>query len=90
MDETRILSLNACKSEFLIVSHKRQLNGVHEPLQLRIDEEPIRRVQKMKYNGTRVDENVSFHEQYRRLKCKVQCRLSLIRKRKDILTLKQG
>ena len=38
------LSLNANKSEFLIVGHKRQLNGIHEPVQLQVDEEPIRRV----------------------------------------------
>ena len=31
------LRLNANKSEFLIVGHKRQLNGIHEPVQLQVD-----------------------------------------------------
>ena len=67
------LSLNANKSEFLIVGHKRQLNGIHEPVQLQVDEEPIRRVQTVKYLGIRVDENLSWNEQYKSLKCKVEC-----------------
>ena len=45
------LSLNANKSEFLIVGHKRQLNGMHDLVQLKVDEEPIRRVQTVKYLG---------------------------------------
>ena len=79
------LSLNANKSEFLIVGHKRQLNGIHEPVQLQVDEEPTRRVQTVKYLGIRVDENLSWNEQYKSLKCKVKCGLSSIRKLKDIL-----
>ena len=78
------LSLNANKSEFLIVGHKKQLNGIHEPVQLQVDEELIRRVQTVKYLGIRVDENLSWNEQYKSLKCKVKCGLSSIRKLKDI------
>ena len=37
------LSLNANKSEFLIVGHKRQLNGFLEPVH---DEEPLMRLLK--------------------------------------------
>ena len=50
------LSLPANKSQFLIVGHKRQLNGIHEPVQLKVDEEPMRRVQAVKYLGIRVNE----------------------------------
>ena len=45
------LSLNASKPEFLIVGHKRQLNGIEKPVQLMIDEDSVRRVQKVKYLG---------------------------------------
>ena len=67
------LSLNANKSEFLIVGHKRQLNGIHEPVQLQVDVELIRRVQTVKYLGIRVHEKLSWNEQYKSLKCKVKC-----------------
>ena len=80
------LSHNANKSEFLIFGHKRQLNGIHEPVQLKVDEEPIRSVQTVKYLGLRVDENLSRNEQYKSLKCKVNSGLSSIRKLKDIFT----
>ena len=43
------LSLNVNRSEFLIVGHKRQLSGIQEPLQLKVDEKPIKRVQTVKY-----------------------------------------
>ena len=79
------LSLNANKSEFLIVGHKRQLNGIHEPVQLKVDGEPIRRVQTLKYLGLRIDENISWNKQCKSLQCKVKCGLSSIRKLKDIL-----
>ena len=72
-------SLNANKN-FLIVGHKRQLNGIHEPVQIKVDEEPIRRIQRVKYLGIRVDENLSWNEQYESLQCKVKCGLSSIRK----------
>ena len=39
----------------------------------------------MKHLGLRVDENLSWNEQYKSLKCKVKCGLSSIRKLKDIL-----
>ena len=56
------LSLDANKSEFLIVGDKGQLNGIHEPVQLNVDGEPIKRVQKVKYLGIRADENLSWNK----------------------------
>ena len=52
-------SLNANKSEFLIVGHKRQLNGIQQPVQLKIDEDSIKRDQKVEYLGLEVDENIT-------------------------------
>ena len=53
------LSLNANKSEFLIVGNKRQLNGFQQTVQLRINDESIKKVQKVKYLGLEVDENLT-------------------------------
>ena len=79
------LSINANKSEFLIVGHKRQLISIHEPEQLKVDEEPIRRVQTVKHLGLRIDEKLSCNEQCRSLKSKVKLGLSSIHKLKGIL-----
>ena len=53
------LSLNASKSEFLVVRHKRQLNVIQQPVQLMVDEDSIRRIQKVKYRGLEVEESVT-------------------------------
>ena len=53
------LSLNASKSEFLVVRHKRQLNVIQQPVRLMVDEDSIRRIQKVKYRGLEVEESVT-------------------------------
>ena len=63
-------SLNASKSEFLIVGYKRQLNGIKEPVQSMIDEDSLRRVQRVKYFELEVDENLTWNEQCKCLKNK--------------------
>ena len=65
------LSLNTDKTEYMVVGHKRQTNNISEPIEIKINEEPIRRVQKVKYLGTMVDENLTWYEQYKRLKGKI-------------------
>ena len=79
------LSLNASKSEFLIVGHKKQLNGIEKPVRLMVDEDLVRRVHRVKYLGLEVDENLTLNEQYKCLKNKIKCGLSSIRKLATIL-----
>ena len=55
------LSLNARKSEVLIVGHKRKLNSIQQPVQLKIDDDSMRRVQKVKYLGPEVDKNLTWN-----------------------------
>ena len=62
------LSPDASKSESLIVGHKRQLNSIQQPVQLKIGDDLIRRVQKVKYLGLEVDENLTWNEQCKGLK----------------------
>ena len=47
------LSLNASKSEFLIVGHKGQLNGIQQPVQLKIDEDLIKKGPESKISWAR-------------------------------------
>ena len=50
-----------------------------------IDEDSVRRVQKVKYLVLEVDENLTLNEQYKCLKNKIKCGLSSIRKLATIL-----
>ena len=58
------LRLSASKSESLIIGHKMHLNDIAECVQLMIDEDSVRRAQKVKYLGLEVDENLTWNEQY--------------------------
>ena len=57
------LRLSASKSEFLIIGHKRHLNDIAECVQLMIDEDSVRRAQKVKYLELEVDKNLTWNEQ---------------------------
>ena len=72
--------MRSSESEFLIVGPKRQLNGIEKPVQLMVDEDSVRRVQKVKYLGLEDDENLTWNEQYKFLTKKIKCGLSSIRK----------
>ena len=67
------------------MGHKRQLNGIQQPVQLRINDDLIKRIQTVKYLGLEVDENLTWNEQYEGLKRKIKCGLSSIRKLTNIL-----
>ena len=79
------LSLNIDKTEYMVVGHKRQTNSIAEPIDIKINEEPIKRVQKVKYLGTMVDENLTWNEQYKKLKNKIKIALSSLQKLRNIL-----
>ena len=79
------LSLNTDKTEYMVVGHKRQINNISEPIEIKINEEPITRDQKVKYLGTMVDEILTWYEQYKWLKGKIKIALSSLQKLKNIL-----
>ena len=68
-----------------IIGYKRQLNDIEESVQLMTNEDSVRRVQKVKYLGPEVDENLPWNEQSKCLKNKIKCGLSSIRKLANIL-----
>ena len=53
------LSLNTDKAEYMVVGHKRQTNRILDPLEVNINGEPIKRAQKIKCLGIRVDQNLT-------------------------------
>ena len=66
------LSLNTAKTEYMVVGHKRQPNHIPRPLEVNVNGEPIKRAELVKYLGIMVDENLTWNEQYKSLKSKIQ------------------
>ena len=80
------LSLNASKSEFMVVGHRRKLNRVGNKVpNLVLINEVIKKVEKIKYLGINIDESLNWEEQYKTVKNKLKGGISSLRKLKDIL-----
>ena len=78
--------MNASKSEFIVVGHRRKLNRVGDELpHLDFNSEAIKRVEKIKYLGINIDESLNWDEQYKTVKNKLKGVISSLRKLKDIL-----
>ena len=79
-------SLNASKSEFMVVGHRRKLNRAGNKVpNLALNNEVIKRVEKIKYLGINIDESLYWEEQYKTVKNKLKGGISSLRKLKDIL-----
>ena len=79
------LSFNASKSGFMVVGHRRKLNRVGNELPNLLNNEVIKRVEKIKYLGINIDKSFSWEEQYKTVKKKLKGGISFLRKLKDIL-----
>ena len=79
------LSLNTDKTENMVACYKRETNHVIDPLEVNIYGEPIKRAQKVKYNGITVDKNLTWNEHYKNLKSKNKSALSSLLILKNIL-----
>ena len=80
------LSLNASKSEFMVIGHRRKLNRVGNELSnLVLIDAVIKRVEKIKYLGINIDESLNWEKQYNTVKNKLKGGISSLRKLKDIL-----
>ena len=79
------LSLNRNKSEFMIIRHLRQHNSLNELNEIEVNHKKIVRVTKTKYLGLNIDENLSWKDQYEKVKAKVKSGLSALQRLTDIL-----
>ena len=84
------LSLNACKSEFIVVGHRRKLSRVGNKLPILVlDDEAVERVEKIKYLGLTSTEALTgksnIEQAQRGHKNKLKGGISSLRKLKDIL-----
>ena len=73
------------KTEYMVVGHKRQTNRIYGPLEVTINGGPIKRVNKVNYLGVTVNENLTWNEQFKNLKGKIENALSSLRRLKNIL-----
>ena len=81
------LRLNANKSQFMVIRHSRQHNNLDELNEIEVNQEKIGRITKTKYLGLNIDENLSWNDQYKKVKAKVKSGLSALQRLKDILPL---
>ena len=81
----RKLRLNTDKTEYMVVGHKRQTNRIYSPLEVTINGGPIKRVKKVNYLGVTVNENLTWNEQFKNLKGKIENALLSLRRLKNIL-----
>ena len=83
------LSLNAGKSEFMLIGHPKQLNKTKDFPDLEVQDQKLCRAQKTKYLGVIIDESMNWEEQLKTVKRKIENGLGAIFKLKDILSQKQ-
>ena len=77
--------MNADKSEFMVISHSVQQNNLKELREIAVNLDKIGRFTKKKYLTLNIDDNLSWKDQYKKVKTNFKSGLSSIRKLKDIL-----
>ena len=65
--------------------HSRQHNNLNELNETEVNQEKIGRVTKIKYLGLNINENLSWNDQYKKVKAMVKSGLSALQRLKDIL-----
>jgi len=86
------LSLNANKSEFMVISLSRhymisifKIQSLNELKEIKVNQKTIGRVTRTKYLSLKIDEYLSWKDQYIQVKAKVKGGLSALQRLKDIL-----
>ena len=79
------LSLNASKSEFMVVGHRKNIRVGNELPHLVLDNEAIKSVEKIKYLGINMEESLNREKQYKTVKNKLKGGISSLRKLKGSL-----
>ena len=84
-------SLNAEKSEFMLIGYPKQLNRAKDFPDLEVEDQKLCRVQKTKYLGLGVitDESMNWEEQLKTVKRKIKNGLGAMFKLTNILSQKQ-
>ena len=74
------LSLKTDKTEYIVIGRKRQTNHIIRPLEVSIYKESIERAKEVNYLWITVDENLTWTEDYKKLKCRITAAISPSRK----------
>ena len=83
------LSLNAEKSEFMLIGHPKQPNRAKDFPDFEVEDQKLCRVQKTKYLGVIIEESMNWEEQLKTVKRKIKNGLGAMFKLKNIPSQKQ-
>ena len=83
------LSPNPKKTEFMVIGHPLKTKNLDLPQALTLDGSDIKKVDQVKSLGIIIDENLTWDEQYKRVKGKMSVGLSALKRLKNILPQSQ-
>ena len=78
------LSPNPQKTEFMIIGHPLSTRKPELPETLKLNGSEIKRVEKIKYLGIIIDENLNWDEQFKRVRSKINTGLMSLKRLKNI------
>ena len=83
------LSPNPQKTEFMIIGHSLSTRKPELPETLKLNGSEIKRMEKTKYLGIIIDENLNWDEQFKRVRSKINTGLMSLKCLKNILLQSQ-
>ena len=79
------LTLNATKTEFMLIGSRQRLSTLSDTLELSIDNVPIEQVSSVKSLGIYVDENLTWHSHIDKLCKKIASAIGAIKRVKPLI-----
>ena len=83
------LSPNPKKTEVMVIGHPLKTKNLDLPQALTLDGSDIKKVDQVKSPGIIIDQNLTWDEQYKRIKGKMSVGLSALKRLKNILPQSQ-
>ena len=74
------LTLNATKTEFMVIGSRQRLSSLSDTLELSIDNVPVEQVSSVKSLGIYIDENLTWHFHIDKLFKKIASAIGAIKK----------
>ena len=80
------LTLTSTKTEFMLICSRQKLSTLSEPLELSIDNVPMRQVSTSKSLGIPIDDNMAWHSHIDKLSKKIACGIGAIKRIKPFVS----
>ena len=79
------LTLNTTKNEFMLIGSRQKLSTLSEPLELSVDNVPIKQVSTTKSLGILIDDNMAWHSHIDKLSKKIASGIGAIKSELNLL-----